>query len=129
VEFDAAKAKMAQIPCENMVFEMKTQGANKDRKQAEQPKVFPDLVMPAVLPDGNGGFMPCPELLTEDEAVRYLRLDVDDSSNPEQTLKYYRDKGELVAIRVGRKNRYRRQDLVNFLAHKSQIKQGRLAES
>jgi hypothetical protein len=120
---------MAQILCGNVVFEMKTQGANKDRKQAEQPKVFPDLVMPAVLPDGNGSFMPCPELLTEDEAVCYLRLDIDDSSNPEQTLKYYRDKGELVAIRVGRKNRYRRQDLVNFLAHKSQIKQGRLAES
>ncbi len=35
---------MAQIPCGNMVFEMKTQGANKVRKQAEQPKVFAELV-------------------------------------------------------------------------------------
>lgn len=66
---------MAQIPCGNMVFEMKTQGANKDRKQAEQPTVFADLVMPAVLPDGDGGFTPCPELLTEREAIRFLRLD------------------------------------------------------
>jgi len=66
---------MAQIPCKNMVFEMKTQGANKDRKQAEQPTVFADLVMPAVLPDGDGGFTPCPELLTEREAIRFLRLD------------------------------------------------------
>jgi hypothetical protein len=57
-----------------MVFEMKTQGANKDRKQAEQPKVFPDLVMPAVLPDSNGGFMPCTELLTEEELVIFLRI-------------------------------------------------------
>lgn len=109
---------------------MKNHSTNsKDRKWPERPVALPSLMLPVVLPDGNGGFTPCPELLTEDEAVRYLRLDIDDSSNPEQTLKYYRDKGELVAIRVGRKNRYRRQDLVNFLAHKSQIKQGRLAES
>ena len=28
----------------------------------------------AVLPDGNGGFTPCPELLTEDELIRFLRI-------------------------------------------------------
>ena len=27
-----------------------------------------------VLPDCNGGFGPCPDLLTDEEAVRYLRL-------------------------------------------------------
>ena len=69
------------------------------------------FVIPSVLPDGNGGFTPCPEVLTEDEAIRYLRLDLEVSSDPRQTLKYYRDKGELVAIRIGRKNRYRRRDL------------------
>ena len=29
---------------------------------------------PAVLSDGNGGFAPCPELLTEDELIRFLRI-------------------------------------------------------
>ena len=29
----------------------------------ERPRVFPDLMTPAFLPDGNGGFTPCPELL------------------------------------------------------------------
>jgi len=82
------------------------------------------FVVPSVLPDGNGGFTPCPEVLTEEEAIRYLRLDLDASSNSAQTLKYYRDKGELVAIRVGKRNRYRRQDLDDFLARKSQEKQG-----
>lgn len=85
------------------------------------------FAVPAVLPDGNGGFMPCPELLTEVEAIRYLRLDVDGASDPERTLKYYRDKGQLVAIKVGKWNRYRRQDLDNFLAGKSEEKQRRLA--
>ena len=28
----------------------------------------------AVLPDGNGGFTPCPELLTEDELIVFLRI-------------------------------------------------------
>ena len=77
---------------------------------------------PAVIPDGNGGFQPCPELLTEQETIRYLRLDDGSAPEPERTLKYYRDKGELVAIKVGRKNRYRRQDLDAFLASKSEYK-------
>ena len=34
---------------------------------------------------------PCPELLTEDEAIRYLRLDSIDIKNPGESLKRYRD--------------------------------------
>jgi hypothetical protein len=83
------------------------------------------FVIPSVLPDGNGGFTPCPEVLTEDETVRYLRLDLEGSSYPKQTLKYYRDKGELVAIRIGRRNRYRRRDLDDFLSKKSKAKRAR----
>ena len=83
------------------------------------------FVIPSVLPDGNGGFTPCPEVLTEEEAIRYLRLDLEVSSNSRQTLKYYRDKGELVAIRIGRKNRYRRRDLDDFLSRKSKAKRAR----
>jgi hypothetical protein len=26
------------------------------------------------LPDGHGGFMPCPELMTEEELIRFLRI-------------------------------------------------------
>ena len=32
------------------------------------------LMSPAVLPDGNGGFTPCPELMTESEVVQILRI-------------------------------------------------------
>lgn len=66
---------------------------------------------PAVLSDGNGGFTPCPELLTEDEAIRYLRLDVNGPQNPAGTLKYYRDRGVLRAVRIGRNLRYPRKEL------------------
>jgi len=80
------------------------------------------LAVPSVLPDGNGGFTPCPEVLTEEEAIRYLRLDLEEHSDSRQTLKYYRDKGELVAVRIGRRNRYRRRDLDDFLSRKSEAK-------
>jgi hypothetical protein len=32
------------------------------------------LTYPAVLPDGNGRFTPCPELMTQQELIRYLRV-------------------------------------------------------
>jgi hypothetical protein len=80
------------------------------------------FLTPSVLPDSNGGFTPCPEVLTEEEAIRYLRLDLEAHSDSRQTLKYYRDKGELVAIRIGRRNRYRRRDLDDFLSRKSEAK-------
>jgi len=73
-----------------------------------------DEVM-SVLPDGNGGFTPCPEVLTEEEAIRYLRLDVDGPAKPELTLRHYREKGHLRATRVGRRLRYRRVELDRML--------------
>jgi len=57
---------------------------------------------------------PCPELLTSEEAIRYLRLDVDGPKNPVETLRYYREKGHLKGIKVGRHMRYRRSDLDAF---------------
>ena len=32
------------------------------------------FIIPAILPDGNGAFTVCPELLTEDELVIFLRV-------------------------------------------------------
>jgi hypothetical protein len=33
-----------------------------------------EVMTPVVLPDGNGGFTPCPELLTEEELIAFLRI-------------------------------------------------------
>ena len=56
---------------------------------------------------------PCPDLLTEEEAIRYLRLD--DAKDPAQTLYRYRQKGLLKGTQVGRWVRYRRSELEKFL--------------
>jgi hypothetical protein len=70
---------------------------------------------PAVLPDGHGGFTPCPDLLTEDEAIRFLRLDGIETETPSNTLRYYRKKGLLRATQVGKCIRYRRIELEKLL--------------
>ncbi len=62
---------------------------------------------PAVLPDSNGGFTTCPELLTEDELIRFLRIPQISSSkdhhNVIEHLKRYRD---LPRIRICNKVLY-----------------------
>ncbi len=48
--------------------------ADEYQASPEQPERLGGLAAPAVLPDGNGGFVPCPELLTEEELIRFLRV-------------------------------------------------------
>jgi len=62
--------------------------------------------------DGNA----VPDLLTEEEAVRFLRLDVDGPKHPRMTLQHYRSEGLLRATRVGKRLRYLRSELLRFLA-------------
>ena len=62
--------------------------------------------------------VPCPELLTEEEVIRYLRLDVDGPKRPEVTLRRYREIGLLRGVKIGRMLRYRRVDIEEFLEKK-----------
>ena len=68
-----------------------------------------------MLPSPDGQIQPCPELLTPAETIRFLRLDVDGPSDPLKTLQYSRDKGLLRGIQVGKRLRYTRTELLNFL--------------
>ena len=66
---------------------------------------------PSFMPNGS----PAPDLLTEEEAIIFLRLDRDGPANPKKTLKYYRDEGMLRGTRVGHKYFYQRKELLEFL--------------
>jgi hypothetical protein len=60
--------------------------------------------------------VPCPELLTEEEAIRYLRLDtITGLRNPGETLARYRACGMLRGTQVSKKIFYRRVELDRFL--------------
>ena len=64
---------------------------------------------------------PCPELLTEEEAIRYLRLDEIGIDDPAGTLRYYRKKGLLRATQVGKCIRYRRIELERCLGKLTEV--------
>ena len=67
-----------------------------------------------ILPDGAGGFTPCPEVLTQDEAIQYLRLDKQ-KADAAKTLQYYRDKKLLKATKIGKNLLYSRKELERFI--------------
>ena len=81
-----------------------------------QPHTNP-ILGPPVLPDGRGGYTPCPSLLTEEEAIRYLRLDTLGRKDPAKTLQYYRERGLINATRISNVNFYLRSSLDEFLAN------------
>ena len=69
--------------------------------------------------DGDGRLVevepavPCPELLTADEAARFMRLD--DLKKPEEVLSRLRKDGLLRGTQVGRNIRYLRSELMHCL--------------
>lgn len=64
----------------------------------------------------EGPPIPCPDLLTEEEAVRYLRLNtIAGLKNPTQTLARYRAAGLLRGTQVSKSVFYRRVELDRFL--------------
>ena len=58
---------------------------------------------------------PCPYLLTEDEAIRYLRLDTIEIAKPQETLRRYRDLGLLRATQISKRLFYLRKELDQFI--------------
>ena len=69
-------------------------------------------------PDGR----PVPEVLNEQEAIEFLRLD-DGTKHPEVSLQYYRSEGLLKGVKIGRKLRYTKTELLRFLERISELKE------
>ena len=62
---------------------------------------------------------PVPPVLTPEELVHLLRLDVDGPKSPEGTLEYYREKKKLRGIKIGQHMRYYLPDVIKFLEHQA----------
>jgi hypothetical protein len=69
----------------------------------------PGYFSPHYMPNGNI----MPELLNEQEALIFLRLEKE--NNPERTLKYYRDKGQLRGLKIGTNFLYPKRELLKFI--------------
>lgn len=70
---------------------------------------------PHAMPDGR----PTPTVLTAKEAVAFLRLDTTARKNPDKSLKFYRDHGELEFIRLGRDAMYPLEALIKFVKNRT----------
>lgn len=64
----------------------------------------------AVMPDGK----PCPSVMTEAELIQFLRLDTS-TSNPRNTLQYYKSLGLLKSARIGKLCLYTQAAVFEFL--------------
>ena len=71
-------------------------------------------------PDGR----PVHEVLSEQDAIEFLRLD-DGPKHPEQTLQYYRSEGLLTAVRIGKRLRYTKTELLKFLQRLSEARENK----
>jgi hypothetical protein len=58
----------------------------------------------------------CPDLLTEQEAVRYLRLDCIKIEHPELTIRRYRAGGRLRGVQISKAVLYPVSELRRFIA-------------
>lgn len=79
-----------------------------------------NYLVPCVLPDGKGGYEPCPNLLTKEQAIRYLHLDTLPVKDPMNTLEYYVSKGLLRPTPIGGTNFFTRQECDRFLAEQTE---------
>jgi hypothetical protein len=81
-----------------------------------------NFVALAILPDGSGGFKPCPDLMTEDELITFLRIPeiskADDYSNVIANLKRMHD---LPRIHLCGKTLYPTREIVKWITEKSTI--------
>ena len=67
----------------------------------------PLFITPAVLPDGNGGFCPGPELMTEQELVVFLRIpEISRSKDPHNVIEQLKRFRALPRIRLCNKCLY-----------------------
>ncbi len=88
--------------------------ADKTTGNDASPPLIPMARSAPVLPGEPP--LPCPELLTEEEAIRYLRLDtIRGLKNPAETLARYRATGLLRGTQVSKSIFYRRIELDRFL--------------
>jgi len=80
----------------------------------EQPHQIPVCYFP-------GTHLPVPPVMTPAEVVRLLRIDQTGTKDPIRTLDYYRKRGLLRAIQVGRSLCYRLEDVLDFLQRVGEV--------
>jgi hypothetical protein len=79
-----------------------------------------NLVTSAVLSDGNGGFAPCPALLTEAELILFLRIpEISGSQNYHNVIANLKRMHDLPRIHLCGKTLYPTREIMKWITEKS----------
>jgi hypothetical protein len=93
---------------------------NELRTSAELPAGSACPLAPAALPDGHGGFIPCPELLTEEELIRFLRIpEISQAKDYHNVIENLKRMHELPRIHICGKPLYPREALKQWIRERT----------
>lgn len=77
--------------------------------------------IPATLPDRNGGFKSCPNLLTENELIRFLCIpEISKAQNHHNVITHLKRYRELPCIHICRQPLYPRQAVLGWIEELTQ---------
>jgi hypothetical protein len=79
-------------------------------REARKPRME-QATSPPTMPDGT----PAPSLLTEEEAIKFLRIDATGVRFPRDAFQRYRKSGQIVGKRIGRCVRYPVSEVMRFV--------------
>ena len=73
------------------------------------------------MPDGKGGLVPCPELLTEEELIRFLRIpEISKAGDYHNAINQLKRSHDLPRIHICRQPLYPRKAVLQWLEDKTQ---------
>ena len=74
-----------------------------------------------IMPDGNNGFVPCPDLLTEAELIRFLRIpEVSKARDYGYVIENLKRMHDLPCVHISRKPLYPLKAIQNWIEDKTQ---------
>lgn len=80
------------------------------------------FMISTVMPDGNGGVMPCPELLTEEELIRLLRVpEISKSTDYHNVIANLKRIHDLPRIHLCGKTLYPTKEIAKWIAEKCNV--------
>jgi hypothetical protein len=93
---------------------------NSPDKWPKRQSDFPYPITPVVLPGSNGGFTPCPELMTEEELIVYLRIpQISNSKNHHNVIDNLKRMHGLPRIHICGKPLYPIEAIRQWIANKT----------
>ncbi|MHC4424871.1 MAG: hypothetical protein ACYSYV_02105 [Planctomycetota bacterium] len=77
------------------------------------------LTAPSILPDGNGGYTPCPDLMTEVELIRFLRIpEISKAKDHHSVIENLKRMHGLPSIHISRQPLYPRDAICKWIEDK-----------